>query len=134
MVIKIPSNVYAMNEATLTLGADDWTAVVTQAELAPQTGTVVTGIGGHKYRGKALWQLNLGHLQDADLDGLTRYLFDHEGETVAFVLTPVEDGIAWGGEVVLAPTAIGGTGGTDLAQASATLEVVGRPTPVDPAP
>jgi len=134
MAIKTPTTPYAMNAATLTLGADDWTAGVTQAELQPQNGEVVTGIGGHKYRAPSLWQLVLGHLQDADVAGLTRYLFDHEGETVTFELAPVEDGITWSGEVVLSPTAIGGTGGTSLAQASATLEVVGRPTPVDPAP
>lgn len=134
MAIKTPTSPYAMNAATLTLGADDWTAGVTQAELQPQNGEVLTGIGGHKFRGSALWQLVLGHLQDADVAGLTRYLFDNEGETVAFTLEPVDGGITWGGEVVLAPTAIGGTGGTALAQASATLEVVGRPVPVDPTP
>lgn len=132
MAIKTPTLPYAMNAATLTLGADDWTAAVTQAEIQPQAGTVVTGIGGHKYRGKSTFQLAVGHIQDADIAGLTRYLFDHEGEVVTFALTPVEDGIEWTGEVVLAPTAIGGTGGTDLAQASATLEVVGRPVPVNP--
>jgi hypothetical protein len=134
MAIKTPTLPYAMNAATLTLGADDWTAAVVQAELQPQTGTVVTGIGGHKYRGKSTFQLVLGHLQDADIAGLTMYLFEHEGEVVAFTLVPVEDGISWEGNVVLAPTAIGGTGGTDLAQAAATLEVEGRPTPVAPAP
>lgn len=134
MAIKTPTLPYAMNAATLTLGADDWTAGVTQAEIQPQGGEVVVGIGGHKYRGNSTWQLALGHIQDAGIDGLTRYLFDHEGETIAFTLAPVDDGITWGGELVLSPTAIGGTGGTTLAQASATLEIVGRPVPVDPAP
>lgn len=134
MAIKTPTTPYAMNAATITLGADDWTAGVTQAELQPQSGEVVTGVGGHKHRATSQWQLALGHLQDADVAGLTRYLFDHEGDTVDFVLTPSAEGISWTGEVVLSPTAIGGTGGTTLAQASATLEVVGRPIPVDPGP
>lgn len=134
MAIKMPVSPYAMNAATLTLGEDDYTASVTQAELQPQSGEVVTGIGGHKYRGRPTWQLVLGHIQDAGVAGLTRYLFDHEGETVVFELAPLDDGITWTGQVVLAPTAIGGTGGTALAQASATLEVVGQPVPVDPAP
>ena len=38
MATMIPTSPYAMNAATLTLGADDWTAAVTQAELQPQSG------------------------------------------------------------------------------------------------
>ncbi|MBU4213838.1 MAG: hypothetical protein KJ792_04185 [Actinobacteria bacterium] len=129
MAIKTLTTPYAMNAAQLTLGADDYTTAVTQAELQPQTVDAVLGIGGNKYRSPADWKLAVGLLQDDDPAGLLRYLFDHEGETVAFTLVPRDGGTVWSGSTVLSPASVGGSASTALATTTVTLEVIGKPVP-----
>lgn len=127
---------YAMKNATLTFGEDDYTAAVSQAELQPSTNTSTwKGVGGNTITGtdNASWVLALGLAQDDDPAGLMRYLFDNEGAEVPVTLVPVADGTSWAATVIVSPTNIGGTAGSDLAQSTVSLAVVGKPVPTDAA-
>lgn len=128
---------FAMKNATLEFGADDFTQAVSQAELQPSvTTSKFTSIGGHVVQGvdPASWVLALNIAQDDDPAGLSRYLLLHEGEEVVTKLTPVEGGTVWTQTVIVTPGNIGGTAGADLAQGTVNLPVIGRPVPTDPTP
>jgi hypothetical protein len=128
---------YAMKQATLVIGADDYSSAVSQAEFQPSTSSSSwTAINGHSVQlpSTATWVLALGLAQDDDPGGLSRYLLAHEGEQVAVKLTPVVGGTVWDATVTLTPGAIGGTAGADLAVAQVNLPVIGKPVPTDPAP
>jgi hypothetical protein len=134
-VALIPlTNPYVMNSATLTIAADDFTAAVSQVQLDPTVqSTSWRSIGGSVRRGqsKAEWDCTLGLAQDLDPDGLLRYLLDHDGETVAAVLTPEDGGPSVNLNLILAPATIGGPAGADLATSSTKLAVDGTPVFVD---
>lgn len=127
---------YAMKQATLEFGTDDYTAAVSQAEFQPSTSpSEWRGIGGNviTQTATASWVLALGLAQDDDPAGLLRYLLAHEGEEVAVTLTPVTGGTAWDATVIITPANIGGTAGADLAVAQVNLPVIGKPVPTDAA-
>lgn len=125
---------FSMDDAVLTLGADDYTEAITDVALVPTASTPVKGVGGNQVQGRATWSLNGSLMQDADPAGLQRYLFDNEGNTVAFSLTPTDGGTPWTGQVVLSPTAIGGARSDQVVTTSFSLPINGRPVPGTPAP
>jgi hypothetical protein len=136
-------NPFAMNDAVLEIGLghsattfDDYTEAVSQAEFIPTTSTGTwTGIGGNTLSNtsSATWGVTAALAQDNSPEGLSDFLFDHEGEEATVRLTPKAGGRGWEGDVTLTPTAIGGTAGNTPAVGTATFPLQGRPRKV-PAP
>lgn len=121
---------YSLKAATLSIAADDFTAAVSQVEFTPSTSASTwRGIGGNIVRDQAIaeWSCSLGFAQDLDPTGLLRYLHENEGDQVAAVFTPLAAGPTISATLVLSPGAIGGTAGADIATASVSLVVVGKP-------
>lgn len=121
---------YSLKTATMEIAADDFTAAISQVEFAPSTSASTwRGIGGNIVRDQSIaeWSCTIGLAQDLDPTGLLRYLHDNEGAQVAAVFTPLAAGPAITATLILSPGTIGGTAGSDIATASVSLVVVGRP-------
>lgn len=136
---------FAMNDAVLEIGLghgattlDDYTEAVSQAELTPTTSTGTwTGIGGNTltFQPPSTWAMTAAGAQDNTPEGLSRFLFDHDGEDATVRLTPKStQESAWEVDVTLSATAIGGTAGNTPAVWTATFGVQGKPRPIDPTP
>lgn len=80
------------------------------------------------------WALDLRFLQDwTDPDGLSMFLYLHDGERAVFTLTPTADAApAATGTVTLVAGSLGGEAGTPL-EASVTLPCLGKPDVTPPA-
>lgn len=129
------TNYYSLKNAVLAIAADDFSAAVSQVELVPSTSaTTWKGIGGNVIRDQSVaeWTCNLGIAQDLDPDGLLRYLLDNEGAEVDAVFTPKLAGPDVLVTLILSPGTIGGTADGNIATASVSLAVVGKPTFDDP--
>lgn len=128
---------YAMNQATLEIALgydattwDDYTEAVGKAEFVPSTSqSSWLGIGGNSvtFGTAATWVLGLGGLQDADLEGLSNFLFDHDNEAASIRLTPVAGGTPWTANVTLSAPKVGGTAGNTPADFDISLPVQGKP-------
>lgn len=107
---------------------------VSQVEFVPTASTVVwKGLSPSAvftFPTKATWVVNVSYAQDWDTtDSLSRYLFDHEGETIPAIFEPVNGvGTSWAAEVVVVPGSIGGTIDT-VGVGTVALGVNGRPVP-----
>lgn len=122
---------YALKSATFSIGADDYTAAVSQVLFRPSVPrSEWRGIGGYTLvnQGVATWTAELGFAQDLAPEGLLRYLHENEGQVAEVTFVPLEDGPAIKAELVLAPADIGGTAGPDTATSSVSLGVIGKPT------
>lgn len=122
---------YTMSTATFTIGVDDYTAAVSQAQFNPSVSTNTwTGVGGNAltFTGPATWALVLAIAQDLAPTGLLRYLLAHAGEQVTVTLTPLaaEDPIT--ASVILSPGSLGGTADGSAAVATITMGVQGAPS------
>lgn len=132
---------FIMRNAIIQLGTDDFAAAVSTATLTPSSGT--TDFKGLKkaavftFPQATTWTLELSYGQDwSSATGLSRWLFDHAGETVPFTLnpddqtgvTPAVGQTTWAGMVAIAPGAVGGDVDA-VAVASVSLGVVGEPVP-----
>jgi hypothetical protein len=130
-------NPFAMNDAVMEIGLgygattfDDYTEAVSQAEITPTTSTGTwNGIGGNTltFQTPATWVVNAALAQDNSEDGLSDFLFNHDGEAATLRLYPQEGGRGWEVDVTLSPTAIGGTAGNTPAVGTATFGVQGKP-------
>lgn len=80
----------------------------------------------------ATWTVAINYAQDWTLPAsFSRYLFEHEGETVAMTFAPkVAEGASFTADVIITPGAIGGEWGA-VGTASVTLGCVGRPELVE---
>lgn len=128
---SITGTPFLIKDALLTLGTDDYSLVVSQAELVPTTPTATfKAINGTSYNfsGKASWVLTAAFAQDWDnAASLSNYLFDNEGDTVAFSLKPNgATGESFTGNLVLSVGNIGGTA-DGVAASSVTFQVIGKP-------
>lgn len=126
---------YSLKNATMSIAADDFTAALSQVEFVPATSaTTWRGIGGNVVRDQSVaeWTANLGLAQDLDPTGLLRYLHANEGSEVVAVFTPVAAGPTVTATLILSPAAIGGTADGNIATASVSLAVVGKPAFADP--
>lgn len=126
---------YSLKNATMTIAADDFTAALSQVEFVPATSASTwRGIGGNVVRDQSVaeWTATLSFAQDLDPAGLLRYLHDNEGTSAATVFTPKAGGPTVAATLILSPGSIGGTADGNLAVASVSLAVVGRPEFTDP--
>ena len=133
-----------MRNAVLRIVADNHQFACSAIALVPASQPVVfTGLGGnsHTFPSTATWVCNLTYAQDWETpDSLTRFLHDHEGETVAAQILPqatVADeegdpvaGVGFDVNIVIVPGQIGGQV-DQTATATVSLGVDGRPTYID---
>jgi hypothetical protein len=117
-----------MFQLAFSVGADEYTAHLSQAEFTPTQPTAAfTDIAGSvtNFGGRSGWVLNLAGVQDWDTaNSLSAFLTENDGEDISVSLTV--PGGSWAATVVGAATAIGGSAGTP-AQFSTTLQVKGTP-------
>lgn len=124
-----------MKDIELEIELSDYRKHVSQVELSPKTSAITwTGMGRntHTDQSSATWDCTLKYAQDWDSpDSLSRYLYEHEGETVDATFRP-RSGVGPSFEVQLAitPGAIGGVVNA-FAETSVTLGVNGRPVLVE---
>lgn len=78
----------------------------------------------------ATWTCNLSYAQDwSSPDSLSRFLYDHEGETVAATFEPTSGvGTSWAADLIIVPGSIGGTVDS-VAVGTVALGVQGKPVP-----
>lgn len=110
----------------------DYRKSFSKIEFTPSASSVTwTGLGGntHTDNSTATWQANLTYVQDWDsADSFSRFLHDHEGETVPMVFGPrTGSGPTFEANIVITPGAIGGTVNA-FAETSVALGVDGKPT------
>lgn len=121
---------YALKAATFKIGADEYTAAVSQVQFDPSpSSSTWRGIGGNVLTNQSIatWNAVLGFAQDLAPDGLARYLHEHEGETATVEFLPLADGPTITADLIITPGTIGGTAGADYVTASVTMPVQGRP-------
>lgn len=131
---------FIMRNAIVTLGTDDFAAAVSTASITNSSGT--TDFKGLKppavftFPQATTFALELTYAQDwSSAESLSKWLWDHQGETVPFTLNPDDTATdltlgstAWTGTVAVAPGSVGGDVDS-VATASVTLGIVGRPVP-----
>lgn len=128
----IPIEPLFLSESTLTFGLDDYAAHISGAKFVPTSSTVVwKGLKrGSKFTRQTAptWALTLSYAQDWEsAASLSRYLLEHEGETVEVTFEPIDGGQAFTADIIITPGAIGGDIDT-FAGESVTLGVDGDPT------
>lgn len=103
------------------------TGVTFTPTASPITATAVSPGAVYTDVPSATWVCAVTFLQDwADSDSLARYLFDHEGDTVAATFEPIAGGATITADLVITPGSIGGDVGT-FATSTVNLGVVGKP-------
>ena len=138
---------FVMNNVSLTLKlasggtATEYRCQLSQAELVPSAGTGGGGAALDTFcdsfstpTGLTTWALTLSGFQAfADATDLSNFLFDNEGETLDYVLTPLGGTVsasnpAFTGQVTAVPTNIGGTAAQYAVFNGVTLPCLGKPT------
>lgn len=139
-MVEVLVRPFIMRNAILTLGTDDFAAAVSTATIANASGT--TDFKGLKpaavftFPQATTYTLEITAAQDwSSASSLSRYLWEHKGETVPFTLNaddtvsdPTLGSTSWSGTVALAPGSIGGDVDA-VAVFSVTLGIVGEPVP-----
>lgn len=131
MATDVPLAPFILNDVLLTLGANDYEGSVSAVEFAPSS-NIVTWKGmkpgaSYSFPTNATWQCNLTYAQDWETtNSLSRYLHDHEGETVAATFEPKSGGASFTATLLIVPGSIGGTVDA-VAEASVSLGVQGKP-------
>ena len=103
-----------LGPGTLTLGAVEYGAQIPNVTLTPSQESVdgVATLADITPTPQVTtsWELKGKAIQDwEDAAGLTNYLFDNDGDTVAFVWTPnTAKGVAFAGDCVVVTVEIGG--------------------------
>ena len=102
-----------MKDVVCTIGTDDFRKHLDQVTFTPTSSTKTwTGLGKNTHTDvdTPTWTVNLNYVQDWEsASSLSRYLFEHEGETVELTFEPKAGGTGFMTDVVVAPGAIGGT-------------------------
>lgn len=128
----MPFNPTYMTESKVTLGANDFEAEVSGFRLTPtySSGEWKGLAPGSVFQksGKAVWALGLNFGQDHEAaTSLSTYLFEHEGEEVAYSVEPLDGGTAFSGTLIAQAGEIGGDVDA-FGTASVTMPVLGKPT------
>ena len=127
---------FIMRNAIVSFAANDFAKAVSSATLTPSGGT--TPFKGLKpdavftFPQSVTWTLDLEFAQDWSADtSLSRYLFEHQGETIAATLNPddkTSGTTSWAITVAIAPGAVGGPVDS-VATSTVSLGIVGAPVP-----
>lgn len=86
-----------------------------------------------QFVGSSVWGLALAFAQDWSETGLSRFLFDHEGEDAVFTFAPETGGAGFAVVATIVPGAYGGAVDA-TGEATSTMPVKGRPVLVDAVP
>ena len=135
---QIPVEPIILKDVVLTLGTDTYEKHVSQVEFTPAASIVnwkgLSPASVFAFPTAAVWSCTLAYAQDwKTTDSLSRYLYDNEGEQVAASFKPVSgSGGTWSADLLIIPGAIGGTV-DQVAVATVTLGVLGRPEFTPPA-
>jgi hypothetical protein len=122
----------SLKNATLKLANTDYTAQLSSVVFTPNITTVTwTGFGAGntlKDTNPSDWTCTVAFGQDWSEDGLSRYLYEHEGEQVEATFTPQPGSgqPTFTATVTLAPGQVGGAS-TEYGTATADLPVEGKP-------
>lgn len=129
-------NPFIMKDCLFSVAADQYEAHVSQVQFDPASSLVkwkgLTPTAVFNFASTADWTCNIALAQDWGVDGLSRYLFDHEGEEIAVTFEPVAGGVGVTATLIVTPGSIGGAVDA-VATATIALGVKGRPEMVDPA-
>jgi hypothetical protein len=128
-----------LKDIVLTIDTEDFSGDVTAARMAHVPGAIQTvkTLDGTKHQDAegGTWQLELTCVIDWDSTrpGLARFLFDHDGETLAFTFKDDESANSTAkplmtGNLVCVPIAYGGEGNV-FATAEVVLPIDGTPVP-----
>lgn len=121
-----------LTDVLLTLGTNDYEGSVSSVEFVPSSNIVtwkgMTPSASYSFPTTATWQCNLSYAQDWETtNSLSRYLFDHEGETVTATFEPKNGGAGFTATLIIVPGSIGGAVDA-VAVAQVSLGVQGKPT------
>lgn len=122
-----------LRDMTFTVAADDYAKHVSAVTLTPSTSQVQwkggTPDAVFTRTTTPTWTCDLGYAQDWEsADSLSRYLWEHQGETVSVVFEPEAGGTSWAVDINIVPGAIGGTIDS-FGAATVSLGVDGAPVP-----
>lgn len=121
-----------LSNVLLTLGDNDYQGSVSKVEIAPTSSIVnwkgMTPAASYSFPTSSTWACNLEYAQDWETtNSLSRYLHDHEGETVEATFEPKNGGASFTATLVIVPGTIGGSVDT-VATATVALGVRGKPS------
>ena len=125
-----------LGPGTLTLGAAEYGQQITNVVLTPTIdstdGTPTLAEPEPLPDEKESWALEGSAIQDFELAaGFVNYCFDHSGEEIAFVWTPMTaDGTSFAGQCLVHSIPIGGDAGVQIT-ADFSFPVKGKPTRTD---
>lgn len=129
----LPVNPLLLKDIDLLLGSgtpDDFGAHVDAVTFTPSATTMSwTGLKQNTFTdvSTATWTCVLNYVQDWDsTNSLSRYLYEHEGETIPAEFTPRDGGPSFTADLVITPGAIGGTVNA-YATTSVTLGCTSKP-------
>jgi len=86
-----------------------------------------------QFVGSSVWGLALAFAQDWSATGLSRFLFEHEGEDAVFTFAPETGGQGFSVVATIVPGAYGGAVDA-TGEATSAMPVKGRPTLIDSVP
>ena len=98
-MVNIAPNPFIIGDCTLKVGADNYEASVSGVEFVPTPVKAVfkglTPTAKYPIAGSSDWVAKLAYAQDwATADSLSRYLYEHEGESIEVEFAPVAGGPA----------------------------------------
>ena len=109
----IPVDPTTLKDVIAEFGDDDYRQHLDQVQFVPSSSTASwTGLGLNTFTdvATATWTVNLSGAQDWSATGLSRFLFEHEGEEVDFTFRPRSgEGPSFTTTVRITPGAIGGS-------------------------
>lgn len=118
-----------MKNVTFTVAAHDYAAQLSSVALTPSSTTATwQGFNGAVQNNvsAATWQADITFGQDWSADGLSSYLYDHEGESVEAVFSPTTGGPTFTAQVTLTAPSVGGAVNA-YAESTVSLPVDGKP-------
>jgi hypothetical protein len=127
---------FNITDAVLTIKRGTAAAVgfsqhVSNVVCTPTSSTTVwkgmTPAAVFQFAGRSTWAVAMTFAQDWSTTGLSRFLFDNEGDTVTLTFAPVTGGAGFAVSVIVVPGAYGGAVDA-VGEATTTLPVKGRPT------
>ena len=132
MSVITPQPIVLKNVSAIIGGAsgDDYAAFFTSVALTPTSNTVsITGMKPdaiYQDSSPATWVADITYMQDWSETGLSRYLFENEGESVTIALSPVSGGPTFTVTATIVTGAVGGSVG-EFATATVSLPLSGKP-------
>ncbi|WP_024357801.1 hypothetical protein [Leucobacter chironomi] len=128
---QIAVNPFQLTDCLFTVESDNYEAHVSKVEFVPTSTSAqfkgMTPSAAYTFAGTPTWVCNLTFAQDWNTpDSLSRYLFEHTGESIDVTFEPQKGGPAITATLTAQPGSIGGDVDA-VATSSVALGVVGKP-------